>query len=1632
MTLAFLSGGTLATACVSPAGLEPRSEPGIRPVPLILDGSRIEAPLPTADALALERSLARIDRALDLPPGSSVHGSGSQTMGADEVDAALDAGSEEAADAGGEAGAGPEGAPEEGVAAPQEEDPFAGIGEGGDDAEPVDEWAAMSDAERATATRQMLQGDDEDAGDAPEEVAGDADDPRDVQPDGLPAEPSDEAVPDEPHSVLWYLDNLPPPSIQRFIETAPPSSGVPDAPPATRLPAYDLLDDETGTAAPEEAPDATQPAATLAPGIYVHPVGPTNADYAVGDPTLGSVVLGQPFHVSVAVPLDQVDKNGDGAVDDVTITFASEDGDQTVTLVHDPLQDSRDGVWVYRTATPISLAGKSQGMDVTTITSVEGTITGLDLDSYDGARTVTITADNQDFSAIDVYTNNTQHGIGMISDALDAVSNVLVGEIATIRKIRSDPEAMADSKVVAELDAWQARVDRRMGVVQRARTLLADPEQLPIVKVKTGQFYLERLFSADENGQIGVAEDVVPFHEALGTNAFIDFPHMDQYVIENERLIRDDLKRGLIEDVLPAYLLGIYDQFNTWNVPGAFAWTVGGALAGESTDHFGRQKSVTHAAVEMGLFVVMIKLPDVITDWAAGGFGAGRLPSIGVPRFRGTPFRGNVLVPKGTGRLALETRGGTQAYPGSATRPIHALPEAERIWWQGRVAARTPTDRFDQAMATATRDLDELDAVIQNAQRLGVPYAEIESALANARLQGFGSDAVQSLRTAIAGVRKELAVRGANADGKTIVVHPTEMQQFRDFANGVEASSLRQEDLLMIQGIKSRAEFEARHGGQPMYNPDEVAYARELLQHGDDLKNWLEFMDGEGLRYVFDDAAIADLRTVFGGSGPPAARISPRAGFPRLETRQQVARPGGNADAPASGIDSRADTVDLPAGGQSAGRPPTQELSPGEMEQAVLNAETVRVARPVDEVSATNARPLATLDEYRQLVARQAAGEPLDLKQIARPGIARVIDGRVMIQQGAGRWENTRPDDWLDLFVDARAALPEGAVVLQRGVSPDLVRQANLLSSRGLRGSNPPIIEAVTAGIPEFVRIRVRARDAQAPTSDVANAIDNELTALAAEGVDLTSLRLAMEPLSPNERLALLRNETARAQALQSGAAPTPPPPPPPGAGAAAAETVPTAPGAGGPRMSELDQRVIQKGFKAARGEAVDWTPEELTRLQQIAYPPSGARPSVVQQKLMPVAEQLGGQLKTQRQDARTFGEALDQANEAFLAHQEMEDLVDLARLVGVPEERILLHTEGLDEGMPATVLERASRGLLREVDQARGIIHEAGVPDDYFVITRMYVVAKRNGNRLSEADVAWLRERIAADENYIENLGRREFEDVTGEDFTIMNPSAAQELGDMYRAATGEGGVPVSQGPPSTIDPASGAAAAMLGGPSGRGGADAPVEVVILSTEGSTGPVMEAYFLNKGKPVRIQGQGIALEPVANVDAATMQRIEQIREAALQGKPVPGGAEDMDGWTGASVVRVALDAYCLEADLPVPTRGMLYRIADPARQAAFGSLRPILEASERLRAQGALHPSNNEEDYFHSIRQWALWVDEKDMDAEEFEDAFVAHAKRNFEAAGQEWNADVESVVRDYAPGRWQDVHAVLEAAGVR
>jgi hypothetical protein len=84
-----------------------------------------------------------------------------------------------------------------------------------------------------------------------------------------------------------------------------------------------------------------------------------------------------------------------------------------------------------------------------------------------------------------------------------------------------------------------------------------------------------------------------------------------------------------------------------------------------------------------------------------------------------------------------------------------------------------------------------------------------------------------------------------------------------------------------------------------------------------------------------------------------------------------------------------------------------------------------------------------------------------------------------------------------------------------------------------------------------------------------------------------------------------------------------------------------------------------------------------------------------------------------------------------------------------------------------------------------------------------------------------------------------------------------------------------------------------------------------------------------------------------------------------------------------------------------------------------------------LYEEGSLSPDTSPESYFHSIRQWSVWTLEKAFDREGFIEAFIEHARKNVEDAGQQWSDEFAERVERSAEGRWQDIAMVLERAGL-
>ena len=185
-------------------------------------------------------------------------------------------------------------------------------------------------------------------------------------------------------------------------------------------------------------------------------------------------------------------------------------------------------------------------------------------------------------------------------------------------------------------------------------------------------------------------------------------------------------------------------------------------------------------------------------------------------------------------------------------------------------------------------------------------------------------------------------------------------------------------------------------------------------------------------------------------------------------------------------------------------------------------------------------------------------------------------------------------------------------------------------------------------------------------------------------------------------------------------------------------------------------------------------------------------------------------------------------------------------------------------------------------------------------------------------------------------------------------------------------------------------------------------VKVVLTSLGSSTGRAVQMIAANIGTvPVELVPDTFVLEPLTGVDAGVAER-----ELAQ----VPASRR----------VTVILNAYCLNRLRDSPARGTVFRIAPLPVQERAGMARSILAASQALARAGLLTPDTNPQEYFHAIRQWALWTHERGFNERTFTESFVEHARAT---AGPAFNTNVERVLRAMAPARWGAVTRILQEA---
>lgn len=190
-------------------------------------------------------------------------------------------------------------------------------------------------------------------------------------------------------------------------------------------------------------------------------------------------------------------------------------------------------------------------------------------------------------------------------------------------------------------------------------------------------------------------------------------------------------------------------------------------------------------------------------------------------------------------------------------------------------------------------------------------------------------------------------------------------------------------------------------------------------------------------------------------------------------------------------------------------------------------------------------------------------------------------------------------------------------------------------------------------------------------------------------------------------------------------------------------------------------------------------------------------------------------------------------------------------------------------------------------------------------------------------------------------------------------------------------------------------------------------VHVMLMDQGGSTGKTLTMQILNlSGRPVRLASKPFAVQPIRQ------QAQQQVMQA-------------FGRLSKAAPVNLSLSAYCVEMLKAPPGPSTLLRLAPANVQQKYAAMSKVLQSGYRVAKGNALHPDSNPAAYADSIKQWSLWALEQNFNEKRFTDAFIAHTKKNVEAAGQKWSPQAEDQIRKAAPNRWRDIVTVLRGSGV-
>jgi hypothetical protein len=191
---------------------------------------------------------------------------------------------------------------------------------------------------------------------------------------------------------------------------------------------------------------------------------------------------------------------------------------------------------------------------------------------------------------------------------------------------------------------------------------------------------------------------------------------------------------------------------------------------------------------------------------------------------------------------------------------------------------------------------------------------------------------------------------------------------------------------------------------------------------------------------------------------------------------------------------------------------------------------------------------------------------------------------------------------------------------------------------------------------------------------------------------------------------------------------------------------------------------------------------------------------------------------------------------------------------------------------------------------------------------------------------------------------------------------------------------------------------------------------VVVRSLGLSQGEAFDVQVIGgDGNAPPVIGDGVVVEPLRRSALAQAQReLQRLAGNRLTNTPA-----------------IKAEGYCLSFALSPPSQGMLFRIASQEMQERFKPVASVLKAADLLNSAGQLRPDIDPRTYLETIKQYAAWTKIENWDQRGFAAAWLDRTKKTAAAMKRQWTPAMDQAILSAAPGRWNDIQAILTESSV-